>query len=75
MQNLFEHEKKQEEYYKPVRVSKFQSSNFIEYKSNGDKNKTISVEDYLNKISPYLKSILNNLTKSDTFKNSINNNK
>ena len=32
------------------------SNNYIEFKSNRDINKTLSVEEYLNKISPYLKS-------------------
>ena len=50
--NLFEH-KEGENYYKPVRVSNFWSNNYIEYESNGDRNKTLSVEEYLNKISPY----------------------
>ena len=36
-----------------------------ESKSNGDGSKTLSVEDYLNKIRPYLKQT-NNLKKSDT---------
>ena len=26
-------------YYKPIRVSNFYSSNYIEYKSNGDRDK------------------------------------
>ena len=50
--NLFEH-KEEENYYKPVRVSNFWSNNYIEYESNGDRNKTLSVEEYLTKISPY----------------------
>ena len=50
--NLFEH-KEEENYYKPVRVSNFWSNNYIEYESNGDRNKALSVEEYLNKISPY----------------------
>ena len=29
---------------------------------------TLSVEEYLNKIRPYLKDIINNLKKSDTWK-------
>ena len=33
-----------------------------------DGNKTLSVEEYLNKIRPYLKDIINNLKKSDTWK-------
>ena len=66
--NLFGHEKEKENYYKPVKVSNFWSNNYIEYESNGDRNKTLSVEEYLNKIRPYLKDIINNLKKSDTWK-------
>ena len=39
----------------------------IKYKSNSDRNKTLSVEEYIKKIRPYLKGI-NNLKKSDTWK-------
>ena len=51
IKNLFEHEKKEENYCKPVKVSNFWSNNYIEYKIYGDKNKTVLVEEYLNKIS------------------------
>ena len=68
MKNLFEHEKQEETYYKTVRVNNVQSNNYTEYKCNGYKNKVLSVEEYLNKIRPYLKGILNNLKKSDTWK-------
>ena len=44
------------------------SNNYIEYKSNGDKNEKLLVEEYLNKIRPYLKNIISNLQKSDTWK-------
>ena len=44
------------------------SNNYTEYESNGDRNKTLSVEEYFNKISPYLKEYINNLKKSDTWK-------
>ena len=37
-------------------------------KSNSDRNKTLSVEEYLNKIRPYLKDIINNLKKPETHK-------
>ena len=57
--NNFENE--EEDYYKPVRVSNFWSNNYIEDKSNGDRNKTLSIEDYLNKIKLYLKDIINNI--------------
>ena len=65
IKNLFEHEE-EENYYKPVRVSNFWCNNSIEYESKGEKNKTLSVEEYLNNIRPYLKDIINNLKKSDT---------
>ena len=73
IKNLFEHEEEEEEeeeenYYKPVRVGNFQSNSYIEYESNSDRNKTLSVEEYLNKIRLYLKGIINNLKKSGTWK-------
>ena len=40
IRNLFEQEK--EDYYKPVRVGKFWSKNYIKYESNGDGKSTIN---------------------------------
>ena len=68
IKNLFEHEKEEENYDKPVRGNNFWSNNYIEYESNGETNKTLSAEEYLNKIRPYLKNIINNLKKSDQWK-------
>ena len=51
----------EEDYYKPVRAGTFYSNNYIEYESNGDRNKTLSIEEYLNKIGPYLKDNTNAL--------------
>ena len=63
--NLFEKEEEEEEnYYKPVTVNNFQSNNYIEYKSNGHRNKILSVEEYLNKIKTYLKDIKNDQQNS-----------
>ena len=42
---------------KPVKVGNFSSNNYIEWESNGDRNKTLSIEEYLKKISPYLSDI------------------
>ena len=44
------------------------SLNYIEYESKGDRNKTLSAEEYLNKIRPYLKDTINNLKTSDSWK-------
>ena len=53
-----EHE--QEVYYKAVREGNIWSKIYIEHESNGDRNKTLSVEEYLNKIRPYLGDFINN---------------
>ena len=68
IKNRFDHEEEEKSYYKPARVSNFWSNNYIEYKSDGDRNKTPSVEEYLNKIRPYLKDIFKNLKKYNTWK-------
>ena len=57
---IFENEE-EENYYNPVIVSNVWSDTYTEYKSNGDKNKTLPVEECLNKIRPYLKVTINNL--------------
>ena len=75
IKNLFEQQ--EENYYKPVRVNNFWSNNYIEYESDSDRNKTLSVEEYINKIRPYLKDIINKfkmtiqLTISNNFISSI----
>ena len=40
-ESLSEHE--QEDYYKPVIVNNFWNENYIEHKSNSDRNKKLSV--------------------------------
>ena len=54
-------------YYKRVIKNNFWSNNYIEYKINNDRNRILSVEEYLDKISPYLRDI-NDLKQSDTWK-------
>ena len=54
--NIF---KQEENNYKPVRIGKAFSSNYIKYKSNGDKGKTLSIKNYLDEIKPYLSGIIN----------------
>ena len=55
-------------YYKPKRVSSFLNNNYIEYESNGDKNSNLSLDQYLNKIKPFLKDIRVDLQSSNTWK-------
>ena len=66
--NLFEYEKEEENYYKPVTVNNFWSKNYIEYKNNSNRNKTLSVEEYLDKIRLYLIKRHYYLKQSDTRK-------
>ena len=63
--SLFEQEGN---YYKPLTISNFYSKSQTDYESNGDRNKTLSVKEYLQEIKPYLKDIKNNFKKSDTLK-------
>ena len=42
-----------------MRIGNAFSSNYIEYKSNGDKDKTLSIKDYLDEIKTYLSDIIN----------------
>ena len=51
--------------YEGLREGNFWSNNYIDNECNNDRNKTLSTEEYLSKIKPYLKNI-NDLRKSDT---------
>ena len=48
-------EQEKEDYYKQVRLGGFWNNNYIEYENNDDRNKTLLIEEYLNKIRLYLK--------------------
>ena len=62
---LFERE---ELLYKFKRVNNFWNNTYIEYESDGDKNRSLWLDEYLNKIKPYLRNIINHLQNSDTWK-------
>ena len=66
IRTIFEsHEKN---YYKLARFGNGFCSNYIEYESNGDKDKTLSTEEYLDKIRPYLSNTINNLKNQSEWK-------
>ena len=67
IRDIFDHEKV------GVGVGNFCGKNYIEYENNRDRNKTLSLEQYLDKIRPYLKDIISNLKKSCYLENSANN--
>ena len=58
IKTLFE---KERNCYIPVRVGNFWSNNYIKYRSNSSRNKNLSINEYLDKIKPYLKGIINDL--------------
>ena len=68
IKNLSEYKKEEGNHYKPVIVSNAQSNNYIEYESSGDRNKTLSVKEYIKKIKSYLKDIIYNLKNFGTWK-------
>ena len=47
IRSLFEQE---EDYYKPVRVGNFYSTNYIKYESNSDRNKSLSIKEFFEEI-------------------------
>ena len=51
--------KPEEGHYKPIRIGNAFSSDYIEYKSNEDKDKLLPIKEYLNMIRPYLNGIKN----------------
>ena len=59
MRALFE--SNDNDYYELVKTSNSFNSNYIEYESNGDKNKSLSIKEYLNKVRSYLSDMIYNL--------------
>ena len=60
--------KQEDDYYKPERVSNFWNNNYIEYESNNDSNKNLSLKEYLDKTKPCLKDRITDLQECDTWK-------
>ena len=57
IRRLFEQEN-DDYYFKLKIVSNFWNNNYIEYESNSDGNKILSLDEYLNKIEPYLTNVI-----------------
>ena len=58
MRTLYESNK--EECYKPIRIGNAFSKIYIEYESNGDKDKILSIKEYLDMIRQFLNDIIRN---------------
>ena len=54
------YESDEEDHYKLIRTGNAFSSNYIEYESNGDKDKTLSIKEHLDEIRPYLNNFIEN---------------
>ena len=53
------YESDKEHHYKPIRICNAFNNNCIEYESNGNKYKTLFIDDYLNMIRQYLGDVIN----------------
>ena len=49
-------------------MGNFWNNNYIDYEGNGYRNKIISLDEYLDKIRPYLRDITIDLQESNTWK-------
>ena len=66
IRTLYEQEEK--DYYKSIRAGNFWNNNYVEYEGSGDRNKNLSIKEYLDKMKPCLRDIIINLQKFDTWK-------
>ena len=60
--------KKKKILIKQQNLNNYWSNNYTEYKRNGDRNRILSVEEYLDKTRPYLRDMINDLKQSDLWK-------
>ena len=60
LEHLFKEINDDDDDYKPILANSSFNESYKEYESRGDKDKTLSIEQYLNKIIPYLKELINN---------------
>ena len=67
IRKLFQ-QQQEEHYYKPERVSNFWNNSYIEFESNGDRNRNVSLDELINKIKSYLRNIIIDLQNSDALK-------
>ena len=65
IRTLFERE---EDYYKPVKIGNAFDHNFIEYERHGDKDKTLLIEEQLDKFRPNISDMINDIKTQDEWK-------
>ena len=75
IENLFDEDDADDNFYKPILVKRNLKNNYKYYQSRGDKEKNLSVKQYLYKIMPYLSDIINDhkaKNESNEWKNQVN---
>ena len=55
---ILSEQEKEEDFYEPRRINSLCNNNYIEYESNGNKNRNLLLDEYLNKIETYLRNII-----------------
>ena len=65
IRDIMAHFEQEEDYYELKRVYNFWKNNYMGYESNSDKNRNLSLDEYLNKIETYPRDIIINLQNSD----------
>ena len=58
-----------EDYYQPILVNSSSTENYEYYENRGDKDKNISIEQYLDMIKPYLSDLINENKAIETSSN------
>ena len=61
-------EQEEQKLYKPKGVRNFWNNNYTEHESSRDRDSNLSLDKCLNKTEPYLRKIITNFQKSDTWK-------
>ena len=57
-----------EDYFKPIITKGAFNSNYIQYESMGDEDKNLLVEEYSDRMKPYLSGIINNYKTQGTWR-------
>ena len=68
IENLFDADNN-EDYYQPILVNSSSTENYEYYENRGDKDKNISIEQYLDMIKPYLSDLINENKAIETSSN------
>ena len=69
--DLNQEKKSKKDVYKPIKISGAFSDNFVEYKSNSKKDKSVSIAGYLNKIREYFRKIIDDKRRIGEWKTQL----